>query len=204
MSIETLLKDARPMPTGYTAAVCDGKLTEFRDFALSCARAFGALITMRDDPMDAPIPDKIEASSYSAQRYAGAKERLAQLRTMTPEQAEVAAFKAHQEAAANAAKWNADADSENERLEAMRQKVLAWTPPTPDHVNLKDFMVEQLTISKHTYRHEIPGRLTGQAWLSEQIATAERDIEYHGKSQREENERAAGRTAWIKALKSSI
>ena len=35
------------MPTGYTAAVCSGEITEIKDFALSCARAFGALITMR-------------------------------------------------------------------------------------------------------------------------------------------------------------
>lgn len=48
------------MPTGYTAAVCDGKITEFPAFALQCARAFGALITMRDDAMNAPIPEEIK------------------------------------------------------------------------------------------------------------------------------------------------
>lgn len=51
------------MPTGYTYPVCEGKITEFPDFALSCARAFGALISMREEPMDAPLPDEIAAST---------------------------------------------------------------------------------------------------------------------------------------------
>ena len=45
------------MPTGYTADIQDGKITTLREYALSCARAFGALIMMRDDPHDAPIAD---------------------------------------------------------------------------------------------------------------------------------------------------
>lgn len=51
------------MPTGYTAAVEDGTITEFDDFAWQCARAFGALIMMRDDPMSAPIPQKFEPTA---------------------------------------------------------------------------------------------------------------------------------------------
>ena len=51
------------MPTGYTARLCDGEQT-FKDFAMLCARACGALIEMREDPMDAPIPEKIKRSSY--------------------------------------------------------------------------------------------------------------------------------------------
>ena len=43
------------MPTGYTAYVQDGVITEFADFAMKCARAFGALIDMRDESLDAEI-----------------------------------------------------------------------------------------------------------------------------------------------------
>jgi hypothetical protein len=48
------------MPTGYTAAVADGTITEFPDFAMQCARAFGTLVLMRDEPQDAAIPEKFE------------------------------------------------------------------------------------------------------------------------------------------------
>jgi len=60
------------MPTGYTYPVVEGKITEFSDFALSCARAFGALITMRDDPHDTPIPETFEPSDYNAKKLAEA------------------------------------------------------------------------------------------------------------------------------------
>lgn len=40
------------MPTGYTDAIKDG--ISFNQFILSCARAFGALITMRDEPSSVP------------------------------------------------------------------------------------------------------------------------------------------------------
>lgn len=69
------------MPTGYTHGVQDGTVTEFRDFALICARAFGATILMRDDPMDAPIPDEFQSSTYHLDRLKELEiEQSAQLR----------------------------------------------------------------------------------------------------------------------------
>ena len=51
------------MPIGYTSKLHDGD-QPFNEFIMSCARAFGALVTMRDDPNDAPIPE-FEVSEYS-------------------------------------------------------------------------------------------------------------------------------------------
>jgi hypothetical protein len=34
------------MPTGYTAAIYEGKKVSGKDFLLTCARAFGALIVI--------------------------------------------------------------------------------------------------------------------------------------------------------------
>ena len=38
------------MPTGYTLDLYNGKDITFEEFVLKCARAFGALIDMRDEP----------------------------------------------------------------------------------------------------------------------------------------------------------
>ena len=192
------------MPTGYTAAVCDGKITEFKDFALSCARAFGALITMRDDPMDAPIPNEFKPSTFNADRLTEAKARLHDLQAMTPEQAEHAAFRDFEERKAHADEANARYDAENERIDAMLEKVNSWEPPTEDHREMKSFMIQQLTISKSDYRAEQPERLNGAAWLAREAATAARDVGYHTKAQLEENERATKRTAWIRDLRASL
>jgi hypothetical protein len=51
------------MPTGYTAKLYDGD-QKFQDFAMECARAFGALIEMRDEPMNAKIPETFEPSEH--------------------------------------------------------------------------------------------------------------------------------------------
>lgn len=62
------------MPTGYTAAIKDG--ITFQEYALSCARAFGALISMREESSDAPIPDALEMSPYYQTSYDEAREAL--------------------------------------------------------------------------------------------------------------------------------
>lgn len=192
------------MSTGYTAAVVDGKITEFKDFAMLCARAFGACVTMRDDPMDAEIPDEFKPSSSYSDHYAEAQQRLRDLQALTPEQAEVAAFQDYEQAVKIANECNARYQEENARLDAMLKQVASWQPPTAEHVEMKKFMADQLTISKTNYRMDDPVRLSGLEWLKKQIAAAERDVEHCADEARQENERAARRTAWVKALRASL
>ena len=52
------------MTTGYTDAVGKGEITEFKDYALLCARAFGACVSMRDEPLDAEIPEEFKPNDY--------------------------------------------------------------------------------------------------------------------------------------------
>src|SRR5438309_7441629 len=88
------------MPTGYTADVGNGKVTDFATFALTCARGFGALITMRDDPMDAEIPDEFPVDEYAMRAYIADSERLNELRAMDAEEAERQADTAYTDALA--------------------------------------------------------------------------------------------------------
>ena len=76
------------MPTGYTHPVQEGKITELRDFALNCARAFGACVTMRDDPSDTPIPGKFEPSDYHIKALKEAKEDLLVVRGLDDDECE--------------------------------------------------------------------------------------------------------------------
>lgn len=47
------------MPTGLTATLIGENERSFKDFALLCARHFGPLFFMRDDPLDKDIPDEV-------------------------------------------------------------------------------------------------------------------------------------------------
>lgn len=73
------------MPTGYTADLME-KGMEFKPFVLQCARAFGALITMRDDSLDAPIPEKFEPDDYHIKKLAEAIQEQKRLQSMTDDE----------------------------------------------------------------------------------------------------------------------
>jgi hypothetical protein len=75
------------MPTGYTAKLVESGQT-FEEFVLTCARAFGALIELRDEPLDAPIPETLEPHSYYAEAVVEAKKRLTNLLDMPEEERE--------------------------------------------------------------------------------------------------------------------
>src|SRR6185437_5714856 len=108
------------MPTGYTYPVTDGKITQFNDFAMSCARAFGALISMRDDPRDAPILDEIKPDTkYYDDRIAADTKRIDEIQAMTLADADTAALEAHREAMASRSKYLADKEVKAGRLNAM-------------------------------------------------------------------------------------
>jgi hypothetical protein len=194
------------MPTGYTHKVCDGTLTGFPEFAMTCARAFGALIMMREDPADKPIPDEIAPeTSYYNKRVAESLKRMGDVQAMTNAEADEAAAAEHAEALASRAKYLADKDAEAARLNAMLMKVRRWQPPTPDHAEMKRFMVDQLTISMPgNYAQDMPVALDGPTWRGKTIADLAASIVRVRKEITKEIERASGRTKWVKALRSSL
>lgn len=135
------------MPTGYTAKLMD-EGQDFRAFVLTCARAMGACIMQRDDPMSDP-PKKETASDYHTKRLAEAKATLATLKAMTSEQRAAHGAGLRDAATKSAREYLATAVAQNERLDAMAAQVSAWTPPTDEHKGLRDFMLEQIKISRN-------------------------------------------------------
>ena len=194
------------MPTGYTAAVVDGKVSEFSKFAMSCARAFGACIDMRDDPMDAEIPQEFKPSSYHQEQLDEAKSKLERLQNLHLEQARVEAQVDYDKAFADHTKYMNDLALENKRIDTMIEKVKAWVPPTSDHTELKDFMLGQLRISKHDpqYYSAFPKLQSGADWLQNQLTKAKRDVAYHTEELEKDVRRANERTLWVKRLRESL
>lgn len=194
------------MPTDYAYPVCEGKITEFPDFALSCARAFGALIMMRDDPMDAPIPEEMKPETkYHDDRIAADMKLMGEIQAMSMDDANTAALEQHREALASRSKYLADKEAEAGRINAMLAKVRLWSPPTPDHAEMKKFMVDQLTMSlPGNYAPEIPALLDGPTWRQKEIDRLANSVVYQRKERDKEIERAAGRTKWVKALRASL
>lgn len=194
------------MPTGYTATLYDGE-QDFETFAMECARAFGALVTLRDEP-NALIPDKFEPSDYNRQQAEIAEGMIADIEAWTPEQADEKAREMHK---AQMTVWRRDEDERNERkarYEAMLVQVEAWEPPTPEHVEMKKFMADQLRQSIdfdcRGYDQLKPERHTGSIYKEKRLAEERRRLERAREAMREEEERARKRTEWVRALRRSL
>jgi hypothetical protein len=195
------------MPTGYTAAIADG--ITFEQYAMQCARAFGALVMMRDEPSDAPIPEEFAPSSYHDKAIAEERERIAKLNAMSQEQAERAAAVAWDAAETSRLASLQNIRALRAKYDAMLTKVGSWTPPTPDHAELHKFMREQIEQSidfdcGEKYYSTPTERKNGSVWLAEQLREASRSLAYHMEEAHKERERAASRTAWVCALKQSL
>lgn len=194
------------MPTGYTAAVKDG--ISFEQFALNCARAFGALVMMRDEPSDAPIPDRFEPSDWNANELAKARDRLATLEAMSDTDAGVNARAEYDKDLERHRERLGEIQALSEKYHAMLARAVQWEPPTPEHQGLKDFMTQQLRESINfdcsTKYLQAPVLQPAAAWREAQIAKARKDVDYHTKAHAEEVERTESRNAWVAALRSSL
>ena len=196
------------MPTGYTSDLYEGKDIAFPDFVRKCARAFGALIEMRDDPMDATIPDKFEASSYHTEQLEKAEADVARIKAWDDTEADSQSQLAYDRAQREYEESLANKAAMRERYEAMLAQVKAWTPPTREHQGLKDFMVKQLEESiEHDCSTDyltVPERLTGAAYKEQQLHSARWNVSYHTEHGEYDKKQAEKRTNWVTALRQSL
>lgn len=197
------------MPTGYTAPVQAGKITTLSDYALACARAFGALIDMRDAPTGAVIPNNLEPhTEYYDGMIAGAEGMLARVTAMTVAELDAAADADFREALDSHLGHVADRAGYKTRYSNMLAKVRAWSVPD-DLASLKAFMENQLVDSMQVdcgerYPPEPPVRLTGDDWKAAQLRKASHDLAYGHDHRDQEVKRTAERNEWLQQLRASL
>jgi len=206
------------MPSGYTAPIAEKNLT-FPQFAMLCARAFGACISMRDDPLDAPIPEKVEPmSTYHKEHIAKSEEELKTLLAIkTKKDKEAWAKRKLKREIATAKKYKEDDEKKNDmsKYKAMLEQVRDWTPPTTDHEDFKKFMIDQLdqTIrfdgSGSTYWSDQLESLKKKlddplAYFNEEVQKARDEVEYHKRHWAEDLARAENATRWLRNLRDSL
>lgn len=193
------------MPTGYTAKILDG--CSFEEFVWAVARNFGALIMMRDEPSNAPIPERFEPSDYYLKRLEEAKADALKLSSSSLEERQ-AMYSEYEKKLLSDRQITEEKNASTEaKYRAMREKVEKWEPPTHEHVGMKSFMLKQIDesiefdIIDDKY---LPTFLTFDEWLAGQMERAKRDVEYYEKEHAEEVKRTEKRNAWLKALRDSL
>ncbi len=91
----------------------------------------------------------------------------------------------------------------------MAAQVKAWNPPTDDHRELKNFMSQQINISKIDlgYIQNFLAEATEKpatAYYVAAVSEAAQSIKYNTEENAKEIERANGRTEWVRQLRASI
>ncbi len=195
------------MPTGYTANVENGKVTDLRSFALQLARGMGALVMMRDDPWDAPIPEQFEPSDYHSKKIIELNDQIFNLRAMSTEHAQAAADQALVEHLEREAKYREEHGLKQQRYGNMIAKVEAWQN-APE--GLKEFALQQLNEGRKfdcggeykSYTKAPTG--DGGAWRNDELNELTRRVLYHSKEQANEIKRTAERNVWLAQLHASL
>ncbi len=198
------------MPTGYTSEIKEG--VSFKDFALACARAFGACVTLRDDPSGKPIPKEFKPTTYHKEKIGKATKEFALIEKMVLKEADKEAEKEYKKELSEMRKYINEGNKQRRLYENMLSQVRAWQPPTTDHKGLKKFMIEQIGGSidfdcNNEYWVEKLDKiklLTGQQWVDKEKKRLIKDISYHTKGDIEEISRVNSRNNWLKKLRDSL
>lgn len=193
------------MPTGYTHKIKDGQ--SFEDYAMGCARAFGALITMRDEPTDAEIPT-FKSSSYHKSTLDKCIAELKMYSGMSISDAEGKALEEYTKAVEAYEKTLEERAGLSVMYADMLKKVEKWEPPTSAHSELKEFMADQIKKSRDSDCSvsylRAPKLLSGEEWLTSNIEMSQKSLEYHKKGLKEEESRVDGRNEWVTDLRKSL
>lgn len=189
------------MPTGYTAKLIENGQS-FNEFVMLCARNFGACITMRDEPLGAEIPEKFD---YNDKRLKKNKAKLQKLKSMSDEEKFEYGNKLKSDRISSLREIIQKCEEENKRIDDMLRQVKSWVPPTEDHYGLKNFMVQQLNVSRnepHFYKKEL---VEAEKKSEMQYYTDDLElIKYHTAESQKESTRTNGRNVWIKRLRESL
>ena len=131
------------MPTGYTQGILDGTITDFKGFASTCMRAFGAALHMRDEGLNEEYRPA-EPSSYHQKQIVKWTEDLEAAQRRDAKMFYYERIKDLKSEIADNENLIVERKAQRAKLDAMLAEAQQWTPPTEEHQNFKNFMIQQL------------------------------------------------------------
>ncbi len=193
------------MPSGYTADIAND--ISFKEFAMNCARAFGACIDLRDSP-NKEIPEEFTPSDYHLKEIERITKDIEELDSLSEAELKERCEEDYIE-------------SENFRLDRIEKKnilrekynkmlhtVHSWKVSS-EYDNLKKFMIDQIEQSIEwdcdvSYYSTPKEKVDCYTWYENMRNILIGSLEYHKKEYEEEVERVEKRNQWIKGLRKSL
>jgi len=203
------------MPTGYTAEIYEGKDVKFKDFAMDCARSFGAFASLRDTP-EVELPESIQLDvSFYEKIIEDSRKKIVDMENLSDEEISAIIKKSRKERISGLEKEIEDKKTVLKKYESMLNEAKNWNPPSKEHFNLKEFMIEQLETSMR-YDCNVEGpegelkRVLNSAPQSVEeyrknvASSAEDDIEYYTEKIHKSISKNYDTNLWIKQLRESF
>lgn len=201
------------MPTAYTAILGEREDMTLKDFALLCTRNFGVSIAMRDTPLTVPVPEKFEVDkSYKyKEEYDKAVKEYDDFMALSDSDKVAYLERTYSEMLERergyAEKQVKEIDVLRRRYNKMLNKVLKWTAPTPDHENLRSFMIEQIRDSIEfdckEYKPILPSK---KDWcdIDRHKAALAKDVAFYKERYESHVEAIAEKNKWLRSLRESL
>lgn len=200
------------MPTGLTQHIADGTETSLAQFAARCARHMGALIMLRDEPEDAPLPERLTPNTeYHDARLKTARTDIDGINAMTAEQLDGLAKLDFEERHESWVKNRDDGKAKYARYTALLNQLDNSEHGLPE--GLVELMRAQLVESRkfdcwtdedRAKFDPEPTPMTGEQWKAGKLYAAYKDIAYHTTKRQEEIDRTAERQAWLDKLHTAL
>lgn len=203
------------MPTGYTAEIYEGKDVKFKDFAMDCARSFGAFASLRDTP-EAELPESIQLDvSFYENIVEDSRKKIIDIENLSDEEISAIIKKDRSEKISDLEKEIENKKTIRKNYESMLKEAKSWNPPSKEHSNLKKFMIEQLETSiQYDCNVEAPEdelkRVSNSApesverYRKNVVSSAEDDIEFYTEKIHKMIAKNYDTNLWIKQLRESF
>lgn len=197
------------MPTGYTADI--EKDISFEDFLLGCARAFGACAHQRDETNKVK-PRLDTVNTHYEDQLRETIIDLGALQTMTTAQKEATGKELQEETAASYQQYFNEKVLLKNKYIAMLEKAQAWNPPSADHIQLKQFMIDQINQSirydcdTDYWLKELSNVHAKKPidFYNEKVVALTRDVGYYTEQLEKEKTRVETSNKWITVLYDSL
>ena len=204
------------MPTSYTAGILDGTITDFKGFASTCMRAFGATMHMRDEALDKEYEPR-EPSDYHLNQIQHYKKEIELAESRTEEEYLISEKILMKDELKRMEDSIFEKKKQLEKLEKMLDEARNWNPPSREHQEFKSFMMDQLSQTiqfdadveyYEKKRGELLdrfGKIPDGKKIKEKTLNSLRDnLAYYTKSHQEELERCEKSNKWVKDVFDSI
>lgn len=189
--------------TGYVHTAIE-KDVDFKGFALICARAFGACVTMRDDSLDVEIPEEFEASDFYLKEEVKAKAKYELVSSMSDEEYEEYAKKEYQEKIARYNEYLTNDQNGNKKVFELLKQANSYHAPDGLE-NFKSFMVEQLNNSIETVDYWAKEIENAKPIEKEAILKSlQKDMVRYREEYIKEVNRVQERNNWLNKLRTSL